>query len=319
MIEIKNLTKRYGQIRAVDDISLTIKKGEILGFLGPNGAGKSTTMNILTGYISATSGTVTVGGYDIMDSPKEAKRLIGYLPEQPPLYYDMTVNEYLRFICDLKNVPLRQRKRQRDEILYLVKIGDMKDRLIKNLSKGYKQRVGVAQALVGNPQVLVLDEPTVGLDPKQIIEIRKLISALRHEHTIILSTHILQEVNAVCSTVAVINKGKLAASGSVSDFTASEGTVNKFVINIVGGSGKSESQKVLQSVDGVRRVDFVRVDKDAFIFNVESERKSDVRRGVFNAVAHANMAVIELRPVGRTLEEVFIEIVSKEQSSAETD
>ena len=238
MIEIKNLTKRYGQIRAVDDISLTIKKGEILGFLGPNGAGKSTTMNILTGYISATSGSVSVGGYDIMDSPREAKRLIGYLPEQPPLYYDMTVNEYLRFICDLKSVPLKQRRRQLDEILYLVKIGDMRDRLIKNLSKGYKQRVGVAQALVGNPQVLVLDEPTVGLDPKQIIEIRKLIGALRHEHTIILSTHILQEVNAVCSTVAVINKGKLAASGSVSDFTAAEGTVSKFMISVVGGSGK---------------------------------------------------------------------------------
>lgn len=278
MIEIKNLTKRYGQIRAVDDISLTIKKGEILGFLGPNGAGKSTTMNILTGYISATSGSVSVGGYDIMDSPREAKRLIGYLPEQPPLYYDMTVNEYLRFICDLKSVPLKQRRRQLDEILYLVKIGDMRDRLIKNLSKGYKQRVGVAQALVGNPQVLVLDEPTVGLDPKQIIEIRKLIGALRHEHTIILSTHILQEVNAVCSTVAVINKGKLAASGSVSDFTAAEGTVSKFMISVVGGSGKSEIQKVLQNVDGVRRVDFVRVDKDAFIFNVESEKKSDVRR-----------------------------------------
>ncbi|HIU30063.1 MAG: ATP-binding cassette domain-containing protein [Clostridiales bacterium] len=316
MIEIKNLTKRYGQIRAVDDISLTIKKGEILGFLGPNGAGKSTTMNILTGYISATSGSVSVGGYDIMDSPREAKRLIGYLPEQPPLYYDMTVNEYLRFICDLKSVPLKQRRRQLDEILYLVKIGDMRDRLIKNLSKGYKQRVGVAQALVGNPQVLVLDEPTVGLDPKQIIEIRKLIGALRHEHTIILSTHILQEVNAVCSTVAVINKGKLAASGSVSDFTAAEGTVSKFMISVVGGSGKSEIQKVLQNVDGVRRVDFVRVDKDAFIFNVESEKKSDVRRGVFNALAHANMAEIELRPVGRTLEEIFIDIVSKEQVPA---
>ena len=314
MIEIKNLTKRYGQIRAVDDISLTIKKGEILGFLGPNGAGKSTTMNILTGYISATSGSVSVGGYDIMDSPREAKRLIGYLPEQPPLYYDMTVNEYLRFICDLKSVPLKQRRRQLDEILYLVKIGDMRDRLIKNLSKGYKQRVGVAQALVGNPQVLVLDEPTVGLDPKQIIEIRKLIGALRHEHTIILSTHILQEVNAVCSTVAVINKGKLAASGSVSDFTAAEGTVSKFMISVVGGSGKSEIQKVLQNVDGVRRVDFVRVDKDAFIFNVE--KKSDVRRGVFNALAHANMAEIELRPVGRTLEEIFIDIVSKEQVPA---
>ena len=316
MIEIKNLTKRYGQIRAVDDISLTIKKGEILGFLGPNGAGKSTTMNILTGYISATSGSVSVGGYDIMDSPREAKRLIGYLPEQPPIYYDMTVNEYLRFICDLKSVPLKQRRRQLDEILYLVKIGDMRDRLIKNLSKGYKQRVGVAQALVGNPQVLVLDEPTVGLDPKQIIEIRKLIGALRHEHTIILSTHILQEVNAVCSTVAVINKGKLAASGSVSDFTAAEGTVSKFMISVVGGSGKSEIQKVLQNVDGVRRVDFVRVDKDAFIFNVESEKKSDVRRGVFNALAHANMAEIELRPVGRTLEEIFIDIVSKEQVPA---
>ena len=316
MIEIKNLTKRYGQIRAVDDISLTIKKGEILGFLGPNGAGKSTTMNILTGYISATSGSVSVGGYDIMDSPREAKRLIGYLPEQPPLYYDMTVNEYLRFICDLKSVPLKQRRRQLDEILYLVKIGDMRDRLIKNLSKGYKQRVGVAQALVGNPQVLVLDEPTVGQDPKQIIEIRKLIGALRHEHTIILSTHILQEVNAVCSTVAVINKGKLAASGSVSDFTAAEGTVSKFMISVVGGSGKSEIQKVLQNVDGVRRVDFVRVDKDAFIFNVESEKKSDVRRGVFNALAHANMAEIKLRPVGRTLEEIFIDIVSKEQVPA---
>ena len=246
MIEIKNLTKRYGQIHAVNDISLTIKKGEILGFLGPNGAGKSTTMNILTGYLSPTSGTVTIDGFDIMDSPREAKKLIGYLPELPPLYQDMTVSEYLKFISELKSVPLKQRKRQLDEILYLVKLGDMQDRLIKNLSKGYKQRVGVAQALVGNPQVLVLDEPTVGLDPKQIIEIRKLIGALRHEHTIILSTHILQEVNAVCSSVAVINKGKLAATGSVSDFTASEGTVNKFVISIVGAPSRTEAQNALK-------------------------------------------------------------------------
>ncbi|MBR5785840.1 MAG: ATP-binding cassette domain-containing protein [Clostridia bacterium] len=315
MIEIKNLTKRYGQIHAVNDISLTIKKGEILGFLGPNGAGKSTTMNILTGYLSPTSGTVTIDGFDIMDSPREAKKLIGYLPELPPLYQDMTVSEYLKFISELKSVPLKQRKRQLDEILYLVKLGDMQDRLIKNLSKGYKQRVGVAQALVGNPQVLVLDEPTVGLDPKQIIEIRKLIGALRHEHTIILSTHILQEVNAVCSSVAVINKGKLAAAGSVSDFTASEGTVNKFVISIVGAPSRTEAQNALKETDGVRRVDFVRVDKDAYIFNVESERKSDVRRSVFNAVSRNNMAIIELRPVGRTLEEIFIDIVSNEQNS----
>jgi ABC-2 type transport system ATP-binding protein len=317
MIEIKNLTKRYGQIKAVNDISLTIKKGEILGFLGPNGAGKSTTMNILTGYLAATSGTVTIDGFDIMDSPQEAKKLIGYLPELPPLYQDMTVNEYLKFISELKSVPFKQRKRQLDEILYLVKLGDMKDRLIKNLSKGYKQRVGVAQALVGNPQVLVLDEPTVGLDPKQIIEIRKLIGALKHEHTIILSTHILQEVNAVCSSVAVINKGKLAATGSVSDFTASEGTVNKFIISLVGATAKADAQKALESVDGVRRVDFIRMDKDAYIFNVESERKTDVRRGVFNAVSNANMAIIELKPVGRTLEEIFIDIVSNEQSSDE--
>lgn len=316
MIEIKNLVKRYGQIQAVNDISLRIKRGEILGFLGPNGAGKSTTMNILTGYISATSGTVSIGGYDIMDAPREAKKLIGYLPEQPPLYQDMTVDEYLRFICDVKDVPLKNRKRQLDEILYLVKIGDMKNRLIKNLSKGYKQRVGVAQALVGNPQVLVLDEPTVGLDPKQIIEIRKLIGALRHEHTIILSTHILQEVNAVCSTVAVINKGKLAASGSVSDFTAAEGTVNKFVISVVGGSGKSDAEKTLKDVAGVRRVDFVRMDKDAHIFNVESEKNSDVRRGVFNALARSGMAAIELRPVGRTLEEIFIDIINREHEPA---
>lgn len=313
MIEIKNLTKRYGPVCAVDDLSLTMKKGEILGFLGPNGAGKSTTMNILTGYLAATSGTVTIDGFDIMDSPREAKQRIGYLPELPPLYQDMTINEYLKFIFDLKSVPHKQRKRQLDEILYLVKLGDVQDRLIKNLSKGYKQRVGFAQALVGNPQVLVLDEPTVGLDPKQIIEIRKLIGALRHDHTIILSTHILQEVNAVCSNVAVINKGKLMATGSVSDFTASDGTVNKFMINIVGSPSRTEAQKVLEDVDGIRRVDFVRVDKDAYIFNVESERKTDVRRSVFNALAHNNMAIIELRPVGRSLEEIFIDIVNNEQ------
>ena len=317
MIEIKNLTKRYGQIKAVNDISLTIKKGEILGFLGPNGAGKSTTMNILTGYLAPTSGTVTINGFDIMDSPQEAKKLIGYLPELPPLYQDMTVNEYLKFISELKSVPYKKRKSQLDEILYLVKLGDMQNRLIKNLSKGYKQRVGVAQALVGNPQVLVLDEPTVGLDPKQIIEIRKLIGALKHEHTIILSTHILQEVNAVCSSVAVINKGKLAATGSVSDFTAAEGTVNKFILSVVGASAKPEAQKTIESVDGVRRVDFIRMDKDAYIFNVESERKTDVRRGVFNALSNANMAIIELKPVGRTLEEIFIDIVSNEQGSEE--
>ena len=313
MIEIKNLTKRYGQINAVNDISLSIKKGEILGFLGPNGAGKSTTMNILTGYLSATSGSVTINGINIAHSPIEAKKLIGYLPENPPLYQEMTVREYLKFICELKKIPMREKKRQLEEILYLIKMEDVQDRLIKNLSKGYKQRVGIAQAMVGNPQVLILDEPTVGLDPKQIVEIRKLISTLRHNRTIILSTHILQEVSAVCSSVAMINKGRLAATGSVSDFTAS-GTVNKFVLSIVGASGKPEAQKVLSSVEGVRKVDFVRMDKDAYIFNVESEKNTDVRRAVFNELARNNMAIIEFRPIGRSLEEIFIDIVNKDQA-----
>ena len=209
VLTVDNINVYYGAIHALKGISLDVNRGEIVTLIGANGAGKSTTMNILTGYLAATSGTVTIDGFDIMDSPQEAKKRIGYLPELPPLYQDMTVKEYLKFISELKSVPAKQRKRQLDEILYLVKLGDMQDRLIKNLSKGYKQRVGFAQALVGNPQVLVLDEPTVGLDPKQIIEIRKLIGALRHEHTIILSTHILQEVNAVCSSVAVINKGKI--------------------------------------------------------------------------------------------------------------
>ena len=310
MIEIKNLTKQYGAIKALDNVSFNVKKGEILGFLGPNGAGKSTTMNILTGYIAPTSGNAIIDGYDIIENPKEAKKKIGYLPELPPLYLDMTIKEYLNFICDLKEVDHKKRKSQLDDIMYLVKIGDMRGRLIKNLSKGYKQRVGLAQALVGNPEVLILDEPTVGLDPRQIIEIRKLIGALRHEHTIILSTHILSEVNAVCSNVVIINKGKIAATGSVSDLTAAEGSVNKFMISLVGS--KATIQKVLESTPGVRNVSFVRVDKDACIFLVESTKNLDVRRPLFNELSRASIPILELRPVGRTLEEIFIDVVNKD-------
>ncbi len=313
MIEIRNLTKKYGQFTALDDISFDVKKGEIMGFLGPNGAGKSTTMNILTGYIPCTSGTVKVGGFEIMESPREVKKQIGYLPEIPPLYLDMTVHEYLKFIFELKAVPLGQRKSQMDDILYLVKIGDMKNRLIKNLSKGYRQRVGFAQALVGNPPVLVLDEPTVGLDPGQIVEIRKLVSSLRHDHTIILSTHILSEVNAVCSSVVMINRGRIAASGSVSDFTASEGSVNKFVISVVGN--KNTAQNVISEVNGVRNVSFLRIDKDAALFSVESTKNVDVRRPLFNELSRASLPIIELRPVGRSLEEIFIDIVNKDSVS----
>ena len=312
MIEIRNLTKKYGQFMALDDVSFDVKKGEILGFLGPNGAGKSTTMNILTGYIPCTSGTVKVGGYEIMEEPAKVKQQIGYLPELPPLYMDMTVDEYLKFMFEMKKVPLARRKAQMDDILYLVKIGDIKKRLIKNLSKGYKQRVGFAQALVGNPPVLVLDEPTVGLDPGQIVEIRKLISSLRHDHTIILSTHILSEVSAVCSSVVMINHGRIAASGSVSDFTASEGSVNKFLISVVGN--KNTIQKVISDVNGVRSVTFLRVDKDASIFSVESGKGVDIRRPLFNELARASLPIIELKPEGRSLEEIFIDIVNNDKN-----
>lgn len=234
MIEIQNLTKSYGQIKAVDDISFTVEKGEVLGFLGPNGAGKSTTMNIITGFIPSTEGTVKVNGFDIMESPAEVKRRIGYLPELPPLYMDMTVSEYLNFAADLKNVSKRQKKSQMTDIMDLVKLTDVRGRLIKNLSKGYKQRVGLAQALMGNPEVLILDEPTVGLDPKQIIEIRKLIKALGKQHTIILSSHILPEVSAVCERVVIINKGKIAAVDTPENLSKGMGTVSKISATIAG-------------------------------------------------------------------------------------
>lgn len=315
MIEIQNLTKKYGSIYALNDVSFEVKKGEVLGFLGPNGAGKSTTMNILTGYIPSTSGTVKLDGYDIMEKPKEVKKRIGYLPELPPLYMDMTVKEYLAFICDLKSVPYKGRKAKLDDIMYLVKIGDIKGRLIKNLSKGYKQRVGVAQALVGNPEVLVLDEPTVGLDPKQIIEIRRLISALGREHTIILSTHILSEVTAVCSSVVIINNGKIAAQGPVSQFSASSGSVNKFLITLAGS--KDNCRAALDTVQGINRADFIRIDGTSYVYNVESNAGTDVRRDLFHAMAEADIPILELRPVGKTLEEMFIEIVNKDVSAKE--
>ena len=272
-------------------------------------------MNILTGYIPSTSGTVKLDGFDIMENPKAVKKRIGYLPELPPLYMDMTVKEYLSFICDLKSVSHKGRKAKLDDIMYLVKIGDIKGRLIKNLSKGYKQRVGLAQALVGNPEVLVLDEPTVGLDPKQIIEIRRLITALGREHTIILSTHILSEVTAVCSSVVIINNGKIAAQGPVSQFSASAGSVNKFLITLAGS--KENCQTALDTVPGINRADFIRIDGTSNVYNVESSAGTDVRRDLFRAMAEADIPILELRPVGKTLEEMFIEIVNKDASAKE--
>ncbi len=312
MIDIQNLTKKFGSINALNDVSFQVKRGEVLGFLGPNGAGKSTTMNILTGYIPATSGSVKVDGHDVMEEPMEVKKRIGYLPELPPLYGDMTVEEYLRFICDLKGVPAKGRRQKLDDIMYLVKIGDKKGRLVRNLSKGYRQRVGLAQALVGNPEVLILDEPTVGLDPKQILEIRRLITALGREHTIILSTHILSEVNAVCSSVAIINNGKIAATGPVSQFSA--GGSGKFMITL--DADKSKCREAIDRVNTISRAEFIRVDGDCSVYRIESKSGTDARKELFTSLAQADVSIMELKPIGKTLEEVFIEITGKDNTVA---
>lgn len=312
MIEIQNLTKSYGQINAVTNLNFTVEKGEILGFLGPNGAGKSTTMNIITGYIPSTSGSVKVCGYDIMENPSEVKKHVGYLPEQPPVYMDMTVYDYLDFVSDLKLVERKKRKSQISDIMELVKIGDHRNRLIKNLSKGYKQRVGLAQALIGNPDVLVLDEPTVGLDPRQIIEIRKLIKALGKEHTIILSSHILPEVSAVCERVVIINKGQIAAIDTPENLSKGIGTVSRLWVTIAGPKSSVLSQ--IKEIYGVKYAEAnVEKEKDVISYEVESDKEVDVRRQIFFAMAKLGYPIIEMKSMDMTLEDIFLQIVTKEK------
>ena len=249
MIELKHVTKRYGAKCAVNDISFTINKGEVLGFLGRNGAGKSTTMNMITGYISASEGQILIDGMDILEQPREAKRRIGYLPELPPLYMDMTVEEYLKFVCEIKEVRRKSQKAHLDDLYNLVKITDVRHRLIRNLSKGYKQRVGVAQALVGNPEVVIMDEPTVGLDPKQIIEIRKLISGLGENHTVVLSSHILHEVADVCDRVVIINKGQIVAQDTLANLTHGIGESIRLTVRIIGP--EKPVTRMLREIPGV--------------------------------------------------------------------
>ncbi len=306
MIEIKNLTKEYGNHKAVNDISFTVKTGEILGFLGPNGAGKSTTMNILTGYLSATSGTVTIDGFDILDNPVKAKKKIGYLPELPPLYMDMTVREYLDFVYDLKKVT-EDREEHLSKICDTVKITDVADRLIANLSKGYKQRVGIAQAMVGNPEVLILDEPTVGLDPKQIIEIRNVIRELGKNHTVILSSHILQEVNAICERVIIINKGRLMASDTPDNLAKSISNANKFQLRIAGE--EQEISAVLSGISGVKYVEVLGVkEAGTFDYLVEAEPTTDIRATMFFALAEKKFPILSMQNTDITLEEIFLEL-----------
>lgn len=306
MIEVKNLSKKYGSHVAVKDVSFTINDGEILGFLGPNGAGKSTTMNIITGYLSATSGRVSIDGYDILENPNEAKMRIGYLPEQPPLYLDMTVKEYLSFIFDLKKVKFPKAPHI-DEICRLVKIDHVKARLIKNLSKGYRQRVGIAQALVGNPDVLILDEPTVGLDPKQIIEIRTLITELGKNHTVILSSHILSEIQAVCERVIVINHGKIIADDTPGNLSKTLSDDHTITVRV--GGPRTEVLKVLATIPGVKNVTCTGMqEKNSNDFIVEPAGLADVRQGIFNRLADRKWPLLLMQSNEMSLEQIFLRL-----------
>ncbi len=307
MIKIDHLVKNYGSFCAVDDVSFTIGKGEIVGLLGPNGAGKSTTMNILTGYLSSTSGDVEIGGINVLDNPMGAKKLVGYLPEQPPLYPDMTVEEYLGFTYELKRCTLPREKHLK-EICDVVKIADVYKRLIGNLSKGYRQRVGIAGALVGNPEVIIFDEPTVGLDPKQIIEIRSLIRTLGKNHTVILSTHILQEVQAVCDRIIIINKGKLVADELTENITRAVQNNRRFNVKICGPS--REVLSVLKDISGVIYAEqLAERDSDAYTYMVESAVGIDIRKSLFFTMASKGYAIIGLEALGMSLEDIFITIV----------
>lgn len=307
MIEINHLVKRYGAKFAVDDISFSVGKGEIVGFLGPNGAGKSTTMNILTGYLSSTSGTASVGGIDILESPYEAKKLIGFLPEQPPLYVDMTVDEYLNFIYELKRCKLNRTKHLA-EVCEVTKISDVRSRIIKNLSKGYRQRVGIAQALIGNPKVLIFDEPTVGLDPKQIIEIRNLIRNLGSDHTIILSTHILPEVQAVADRIVIINQGRLVADEKTENITRVVEEDRVYSVKICGP--QREVLQTIKDVPGVVRADVLgERELDSFTYRVESESGVDVRKSLFFAMSAKGWPIIGIEALGVSLEDVFMKLM----------
>lgn len=310
MIEIKNLFKLYGTKRAVDNISLTIEKGDIVGFLGPNGAGKTTTMNIITGYISSTLGTVTVDGIDISKEPDKVKKKIGYLPEKPPLYLDMTVEEYLDFVYEIKSVKL-PKKEHLAEIMELVKIDDVKGRLIKNLSKGYRQRVGIAQALVGDPEILILDEPTVGLDPKQIKEIRSVIAKLGKDRTVIVSSHILAEIEAICKKVIIINRGKLMAQGTKEELSEKLSAANTLSVRIMGSL--PEIKEELMKIDGITSAEAVSsTENGAYDFKVTFDDGIDVRKDMFFALSEAGMPILELKSNKLTLEQIFLKLTSEE-------
>ncbi len=305
MIEVENLVKRYGSHLAVDHLTFQVEPGKIYGFLGPNGAGKSTTMNILTGYIAATEGSVKINGYDILKDAEEAKKCIGYLPEIPPLYQDMTVKEYLIFAAALKKISKITFKEQIDEIMNLTMISDIQDRLIKNLSKGYKQRVGLAQAVLGYPDVIILDEPTVGLDPKQIIEIRDLIKKLGEKHTVILSSHILSEVQAICDEIMIISKGKLVACDTPEGLTGRMAKSAQLELTIMGSEEKAE--RAIKGLKGIQAVRFEESsEKDCVKATIQADLSEDIRPSLFYVLAEEKLPIMALNRAEKSLEDVFL-------------
>lgn len=311
MISVKNLTKKYGSITALDDVSFSVKKGEVVGFLGPNGAGKSTAMNIITGYLSSTSGSVKIDDFDILEEPTQAKKRIGYLPEVPPLYLDMTVDEYLDFIYELKGAK-QKKKAHFNEICELTRITAVRGRLIKNLSKGYRQRVGIAQALVGNPPVLILDEPTVGLDPKQIIEMRTLIKKLGEHHTVILSSHILSEVQAVCGRIIVLNNGKLVADNKAQELGESLSGGNSIVLRASGED--KQIQALLNSVKSVKRFSKSESSSGGVQeYSVTLSSAENAREEIFFAFAAKKVPIIEMKTAEYSLEDIFMSLVNKDK------
>ena len=306
MIEVTGLSKRYGTYLAVENVNFSINKGEVVGFLGPNGAGKSTIMNILTGYLSLTQGKVTIDGFDIAENPEEAKKRIGYLPELPPLYTDMKVREYLNFVYDLKKVKFPKGPHI-DEIMRLVRIDHVQNRLIKNLSKGYRQRVGFAQALIGNPDVLILDEPTVGLDPQQIIEIRNLITRLGKNHTIILSSHILSEIQAVCDRIIIINFGEIIADDLQDNLSEKLSTDHSLVARVI--CDERDMLAALQTVKGVKSVTLLgKKESGAYDFEIVPEEGVDIRAGVSNRIAERKKTLLSLTSNRLTLEQIFLKL-----------
>ena len=315
MIEVKNLVKKYGNHIAVDHLNFTIEEGHVYGFLGPNGAGKSTTMNIMTGYLGATEGEVLINGHDILKEPEEAKKQIGYLPELPPLYMEMTVREYLEFVAELKGIAKNKREESINEVEKMVKIWEVENRLIRNLSKGYRQRVGLAQAVLGFPKIIILDEPSVGLDPKQIIEIRELIRQLSKKHTVILSSHILAEVREVCDYILIISKGKLVASDTPENLERNLGDSD--LIEIETKASPDEVRRILETVDGIRSISTKHLENGITWAKIQEKKNTDIREKVFQAFAQNHQPLLKLNPLQVSLEDVFMELTQSDRAAEE--